>query len=559
MSTLNTARPKLTAEQAQVIEAISQAGTSASAHLVWGVTGSGKTEIYLHLLERIVAEGGQGLVLVPEIALTPQLTDRFSQRLGAAVSVIHSQLTPREKTNQWYDMLDGKKQILIGARSALFCPLPHLRLIVLDEEHEASFKQEEKLKYHARDAALMLGQELGVPVVMGSATPSLETWRNCQLGKFRLHRLKERVENRPLPEIRVVDLREPEASAKTKETPKWMSGSLFSELKATLDRREQAALFLNRRGVAGSVVCRSCGHLWTCPNCSVSLTLHGRTSLVCHYCNYTETLSESCPKCEAGEPKPLGLGTEQIETDLQRLFPNKRVTRMDRDEVATREDLHRAIAEIESGESDLLVGTQMIAKGLDFPRLTMVGLVLADISFHQPDFRANERTFQLITQVAGRAGRHLTDRRGTVLVQTYTPDHPALGYAIQNDFEGFAEAEFSFRKDLGYPPFARLAQIRIQGGAEDRVIRAAKSLRTRTEGLREHLLQKGTIGPESIDILGPAPAPLMKLRNTYRWQILVKGPTPQILSTFCRRLTHNLDWLPPGVKVLVDIDAVNLM
>jgi primosomal protein N' (replication factor Y) (superfamily II helicase) len=548
--------PELTKEQVKAIGDI-EAAPGFGVHLVHGVTGSGKTEIYMHLLESVVKQGRQGIVLVPEISLTPQLIDRFTRRLGNAVAVIHSHLTPREKTNQWWAMLEGKKQVLIGARSALFCPLPALGMIVIDEEHESSFKQDEKLKYHARDAAVMLAKFSGCPVVLGSATPSLETWQNAQSGRYKYHELKSRVADRALPVIEVVDMRsERDLRKQTGESdlPFWLSKSLFTALNETLENRQQAALFLNRRGVAQAVVCPACGFVPECPNCAVKLTLHGKSHLLCHYCDYHETMRESCTACPDGEPKPIGLGTEMIENDLRRMFPGARVARMDRDEIATREDLERMIKEVENREVDLLVGTQMIAKGLDFPGLTLVGLVMADVAFNLPDFRASERAFQLLTQVSGRSGRHLDEGAGRVFIQTYNPDHPSIQFTCAHDYKAFAQFEMSFREALGYPPSGRLASFRIQGLDHEKVVSTAKRLRTRAEHLK-------TRSPNfaAIEILGPAQAPLAKIRNNHRWQLLVKGPDANHVVSFCRHLCENQDWIPSQTRLLVDIDAVHLL
>jgi primosomal protein N' (replication factor Y) len=556
------APPALTAEQRAVVEAIG-AERGFGAHLVHGVTGSGKTEIYMRLMESVVARGQQGIVLVPEISLTPQLIDRFSRRLGSAVAVIHSQLTPREKTNQWWAIVEKNKQVLIGARSALFCPIESLGMIVVDEEHEASFKQDEKLKYQARDAAVMLAKLADCPVVLGSATPSLESWHNASLGRYRLHSLKSRVENRALPEIEVVDMRGerdqrkiagPRPASKGGDLPFWLSERLFQALGECLERGEQAALFLNRRGIAQSVVCPACGFVPECPNCAVTLTLHGRSDLLCHYCDYHQTLRPTCPECREGEPRPLGMGTELIEKDLTRLFPGARVARMDRDEISTREDLEGAIRAIEEREVDLVVGTQMIAKGLDFPGLTLVGLVLADVAFNLPDFRASERSFQLLTQVAGRSGRHLKGRAGQVVVQTYNPGHPSILFTQAHDYSGFAEQELSFREALGYPPFGRLAAFRVQGPDLNKVVAAARELR-----LRGQALKAKAEWLTAIEILGPAEAPLARLRNLHRHQLLAKAPNAGLLGAFSRALVDDLSWVPGGVKVAVDIDAAHML
>lgn len=553
------APPSLTDEQRHVVSEL-LAAPGFGAHLLHGVTGSGKTEVYIRLLEDLIAKGRQGLVLVPEISLTPQLTQRFVRRLGDAVAVIHSGLTPREKTDQWWAMVEGKKQVLIGARSALFCPVEKLGLIIVDEEHEGSFKQDEKLKYHARDAAVVLAKHSACPIVLGSATPSLETWNNAINGRYKLHKMERRVEDRPMPSIEVIDLRATREERKAQQpeahetSPFWLGDKLHLALRETFEAGQQSALFLNRRGVAQSVVCPACGFVPECPNCAVSLTLHGRNHLLCHYCDFHQSLGSTCSDCREGEPRPLGLGTELVEADLQRLFPEARIARMDRDEISTREDLESAIADIENGEVDFIVGTQMIAKGLDFPKLTLVGLVMADIAFNLPDFRASERAFQLLTQVSGRSGRHVNDIPGRVIIQTYNPDHPSIRFTQTHDYSGFAQFEMSFREQLQYPPFWRLGAFRIQGLDLDKTRKAADLLRSRAE-----TLQAQQIAYQKIELLGPAPCPLAKLRNNFRFQFLAKGPDAANLGRFCRQLLADGDWIPSAVKVSIDIDAINLL
>jgi primosomal protein N' (replication factor Y) (superfamily II helicase) len=574
----------LTAEQTSVVEAIVGTGNSTcgerrefGAHLLFGVTGSGKTEVYMELIARTIARGEQALVLVPEIALTPQLIERFARRFGDQIAVIHSHLTPREKTDNWWSAREGEKPVLIGARSALFCPMEKLGLIVIDEEHESSFKQDETLRYHARDAAVMLAKLRGHPIVLGSATPSLETWQNATSGRYHLHRLPSRIHGVQMPSVEVVDLRESrdldrqtgretiQTSTETSMTrPFWLSKELHLALAETLERGEQSALFLNRRGIAQAVVCPSCGDSPECPNCEVALTLHGRSDLICHYCDYHESMKESCAACHDGEPKPLGLGTERIEQDLAKLFPTARLIRMDRDEIQNREDLEEAIAKIENREADILIGTQMIAKGLDFPGLTLVGLVLADVAFNLPDFRASERAFQLLTQVAGRSGRHLKDRQGHVVLQTYNPDHPSIQFTLAHDYEGFAAHDLGFREQLNYPPHGRLAALKIAGPDLAVVERAAQNIAKHARELAEiHAKRAGGANGESkpiITVLGPAPAPLSKLRNMFRYQILIKGSNGAApVSAFCRTLSEHLGDLPPKVKLAIDIDALHLL
>lgn len=548
--------PTLTDEQAQVVSSIlSQQGFSA--HLVFGVTGSGKTEIYLRLLEETLKVGQTGIVLVPEISLTPQLVQRFASRFGDQVAVLHSQLTDRERTQQWWNIIDKQKRILIGARSALFCPIEDLGIIIVDEEHEPSFKQDEKLKYHGRDSAVALARFQNCPVVLGSATPSLESWKNALDKKYQLHELKQRVAARAMPEFQVIDMRvEKEKPEKNPDLPSWLSEPLYEALANTLERGDQAALFLNRRGMASMVLCGDCGHVIECPNCDISLTLHGRHHLVCHYCDYHESMKEKCPDCHEGELTTFGLGTETLEEDMRRLFPQARIARADRDEVNSREDLENLITDMESGEIDILVGTQMIAKGLDFPSLNLVGLVLADVGFNLPDFRATERSFQLITQVAGRAGRHVKPGQapGQVIIQTYNTQHPALQYAIKNDFVGFAQEELAIRQDLNYPPHGRLVAFRIQGTQLGKVEQGCKILAQRCKQLRQSL---GVY--EKIEVLGPAEAPLSKLRGQFRFHLLLKGPDAPSLNGFVRQVLGDESWLPPSVRVSADVDPLHLL
>lgn len=553
----------LTEEQRTCFEAISKY-ENFSTHLIFGVTGSGKTEIYLRLLEEMLAKGKRGLVLVPEISLTPQLIQRFARRFGAEnIAALHSQLTDRERTNQWWDIVEGRKSILIGARSALFCPIQDLGLIVVDEEHEPSYKQEEKLKYNGRDAAVVLGKFMDCPVLLGSATPSLESWKNVQDGKYVLHTLKNRVAGRALPAVEIVDLRRTKEDSKEQSVrhqkillPFWLSPELHMKMTETLERREQVALFLNRRGVAQMVVCPACGHTRECPNCDISLTLHGHSHLVCHYCDYHENFKSRCPDCKEGELEAIGLGTELLERDLAQLYPDKKIARADRDEIQNRADLEEMIEQMESGGIDILVGTQMIAKGLDFPKLKLVGLVLADVGFNLPDFRATERSFQLITQMSGRSGRHVAEGEspGLVIVQTFNTEHDSLTFASRHDFEGFAAHELQTRAQLNYPPVGRLVSFRIQGNRQGRVEEAARLL-----ARRAHALKAQNPRYASVEVLGPAEAPLAKLRGVFRYHLLIKASGSAIINTFSRQLLGDEDWAPAGTKILVDIDPMSLL
>jgi primosomal protein N' (replication factor Y) len=546
--------PTLNDEQKNAVTKILQA-KNFSAHLLFGVTGSGKTEVYLHVLEKVLSEGKQGLVLVPEIALTPQLVSRFSKRFPGQVAVIHSQLTEREKTDQWWQVITGEKNILVGARSALFCPLPRLGLIVVDEEHEPSFKQDEKLRYHGRDAAVALAQCVGCPVILGSATPSVESWENVREGKYQLHELKARATESEMPTVHVIDLRAVREERRDQPSPLpfWLSEELHQALAVTLQKKEQAALFLNRRGVAQLAQCPECGHVAECPNCSVSLTVHSRTDLVCHYCGYTEPQTKTCPACDIGHLEPLGLGTELIESDLKKLFPEARIARADRDEIQSRKELEELIRKMEFHEIDFLVGTQMIAKGLDFPKLTCVGLVLADVGFHWPDFRATERSYQLLTQVTGRAGRH-SEQPGHVFIQTYSPQHQSVMVAQSHDVRSFYETELQERRELFYPPFSRLTLLKIQGNDLKKSSDASKQLVARARNLKSAFKAF-----DEIQILGPAPAPLSRLRGKYRFQALLKGHSPSVLKEFCRRLLGDEKWIPSGTKVQVDVDPLHML
>lgn len=547
---------KLNVEQQNCVDSI-RGKPGFAAHLIHGVTGSGKTEIYLELFEKTLAEGKSGLFLLPEISLTPQLIRRFSERFGDQIAALHSQLTDRERTSQWWDMIEGRKKILIGARSAIFCPLPNVGLIVVDEEHESSYKQDEKLKYNGRDCAIMLGRFHGCPVILGSATPSLDSWKNAQENKYILHQIKNRVNNRPLPDIEVIDMRlEKELDRKSPEKPDWLSQSLYEEMHHSFERKEQVALLLNRRGMAQLIFCPSCGHSVECPNCDISLSLHGNSHLVCHYCDYHENLKAKCPDCREGELVNLGLGTEKVESDLRRLFPDKNIARADRDEVTSRVEMEELINRMETGDIDILIGTQMIAKGLDFSNLKLVGLLLADISFNLPDFRAAEKSFQLITQMSGRSGRHVKDKEapGKVVIQTYNTGHESVSFSQSHDYEGFAAVELNNRKQLNYPPYHKLAAIKIQSPDLEKVKDTASQLAARAQSLKEKFSAFG-----EIEILGPAAAPIAKLRNQYRYHLLIKGAQPKILNQFVRRSLGDLKWVQKQVKVAVDIDPLNLL
>ncbi len=543
------AKPKLTEEQVVCIEKLTVI-SSFKTNLLFGITGSGKTEVYMRVIEETLKKGLAAFVVVPEISLTPQIVNRFSERFPEEVAVIHSQLTPREKTNQWWSVVNGEKKILIGARSALFCPIEKIGLIILDEEHESSFKQDEKLKYHGRDAAIMLARFHDCPIILGSATPSIETWNNVQNNRYQLCEMTKRVENRPLPNIHIVDLKDKDEQT---DLPFWLSPELYEAMKIKIEKKEQVALFLNRRGMAQTTLCTDCGYVYECPNCAISLTLHSKNQLHCHYCDYGISLKEKCPSCLEPSIKPIGMGTEQVQLDVKNLFPDSNVQRADRDEIQNRSELEKLIFEMETNQIDILVGTQMIAKGLDFPNLTLVGIVLADIGMNMPDFRSSERAFQLITQVSGRAGRH-SKEPGDVFIQTFNPQHLSIQFAKNVDYRTYAQKELEFRAEAQYPPFSRLATFKITGLSEKNVLNTSKLVAQRARSLKENYQEY-----DKIMILGPAPAPLLKIKNRFRYQVLLKAMDHSVLNAFIKQILSEKKWVPKQVQVNVDIDPLNML
>jgi primosomal protein N' (replication factor Y) (superfamily II helicase) len=535
-----------TAGQAGALAAIATAVTARTyqTYLLHGITGSGKTEVYLQAIASVLEQGRGALVLVPEIALTPQLAARFRARFGDRVAVLHSGLSDGERYDQWRRLRSGQAQIALGARSAVFAPVADLGIVVVDEEHDPSFKQEEGVRYHARDVALVRAQRASAVCVLGSATPSLESYANAQAGRFTLLELPERAHNRPLPEVELVDLRtfrpDPDSA---------LTAPLAAAIEATLAAGEQVILFLNRRGFATFVVCVSCGTSFRCPNCAVSLTYHQAGDwLRCHYCGHAEHTPIDCAKCPTakGTIRRFGLGTERIEAALRTRWPKARVARLDRDTAAGRgiEDILRKVA---AREVDILIGTQMVTKGHDFPGVTLVGVLSADSALSLPDFRAAERTFQLLTQVAGRAGRG--DRPGRVLVQTYTPEHPSVACARTHDYKAFYASEVATRAELLYPPHGRLVAVRIEG-ADEPAVRATA----------DELARRGQL-TGGLEVLGPSEAPLRRLKGRYRWHIWIKAPQterPQ-LRAFVRQLVAETDAVRKDVRVTVDVDPLSAL
>ncbi len=524
----------------------------SSTFLLHGVTGSGKTEVYLQAIAHALAQGKGAIVLVPEISLTPQTVERFKARFSSGklqtlVAVLHSHLSAGERHDEWHKIRDGRARIVIGARSAIFAPVEPLGLIIVDEEHEHTYKQEEAPRYHARDVAIMRGQMENAVVVLGSATPSLESYANCKRGKFTLLDLPERVDNQKMPHVRVVDMRQ---TVRDGKGPPIFSPQLKEAITQRLERGEQTILFLNRRGYSTSLQCPKCGYVAQCPNCSVSLTYHrAEQKLSCHICGHNEKVPAVCPepKCKNPAIRFAGTGTQKVEEVLAKLFPKARVKRMDADTMKRKDDYRRVLGDFKVGKTDILLGTQMIAKGLHFPNVTLVGIIYADMALHQPDFRAGERTFQLLTQVAGRAGRG--DVEGEVFVQAFTPFHPAIQFARRHDFVGFYEQELEFREQLKYPPFSRVALLTLKGRNEEKVKFSAEHLKRELEKKLKEL--------KDLTLAGPAPAPLLRAENFYRYQIMLRTRAMSALSRELAKMVETL-LLPDDVTLAVDIDPVDL-
>jgi primosomal protein N' (replication factor Y) len=517
-----------------------------AAMLLHGVTGSGKSEVYLRAVDVALEQGRAAIILVPEIALTLWMGRLCRAQFGDKVAVLHSALPDAERSREWWRARRGEARVVVGTRSAVFAPLEKLGLVVVDEEQESSYKQEETPRYHGRDTAVMRAQMEGAVALLGSATPSLESFHNARAGKYQLLQLETRVEGRPLAPVTIVDLRE-EFKRTRKASP--FSEPLRAGIAARLAREEQALVLLNRRGYSWFVLCRSCGASVQCANCSIALTFHKRRNrLLCHYCGYERAVPPKCPKCESPHIYFVGEGAEQVEEQLRQLFPDARIGRLDRDAARSRRAYTKVLGEFAAGKLDLLVGTQMVAKGHDFQRVTLVGVVSADLQLGLPDFRAAERTFQLLTQVAGRAGRGALP--GEVLVQTYYPEHYAITLAARQEFPAFYERELHFRRLMHYPPFAALASVIVRDRKLENAIRwsrAVAAMLSPAEG-------------DQLKVLGPAAAPIARLRKDYRFQFLLKSPRRSQLT---RALAACLDACAkkeiPATAVLVDIDPVSLL
>jgi primosomal protein N' (replication factor Y) (superfamily II helicase) len=516
-----------------------------SPFLIHGVTGSGKTEIYLRAIEEVLVQGQEAIVLVPEISLTPQLLSRFKDRFGENLALLHSGLGRGERYDQWRRIWRGDVKIAMGARSAIFAPFKNVGIIIVDEEHDPSYKQEEKLKYHARDVAVVRAKQAEATLLLGSATPSLESFYNAEKGKFKLLNLPERIEGKPLPKVEVVDM---------KKKGGLLSEKLKAALKKNIEDKKQSLLFLNRRGFANFILCPDCGLTFKCPNCSVTLTYHLRDrSLQCHYCDYRIQAPGDCPKCQGHRLQGMGIGTERLEQEIRTLFPETQVGRMDHDTTSRRRSHLQILKRLESGSIDILVGTQMIVKGHDFPNVTFVGVVSADTSLHFPDFRSSERTFQLLTQVAGRAGRG--EVFGEVVIQTFNPDHYSILRAKDHDYVGFYQEEIQFRKALEYPPFSRFINFRLAGNSEKRTKAMAEEMGNNGQALLKKGYGKG------IEILGPSAAPFAKMRGKFRWQMLAKGKNPPLLHQFAKGLATRMEvqLREKGVHLDIDVDPIFIL
>ena len=541
--------PVLNPDQVAAVASI-DAGIAAcrfGVHLLHGVTGSGKTEVYLHALDTVLKSGGGGLYLVPEVALTPQTVARLRGRLeglgGHKVVVWHSHLSEGERLDGWLALASGEARVVVGARSAVFAPVRDLRLVIVDEEHEPAYKQDETPRYHGRDVAVYRAKLNGAACVLGSATPSVESVVNVRRNRYKIDRLPKRVDDRKMPRVHIVDMRR---EFQKSRAPATLSRLLIDGLSDRLHRREQAILFINRRGFSSSMLCTECGYLAECDRCSVTMTYHrSDETLKCHLCGSERRAPLTCPQCNSPKIRWRGTGTQKVEDALKQILPSARVVRMDADTMGRKNRFREILGEFRLGKIDVLVGTQMIGKGLDFPNVTLVGLVDADISMHVPDFRAQERTFQLLLQVAGRSGRG--DRAGEVIVQTFTPQAAAIQFARQNDFDGFIETEVKMREQFGYPPFRHLVHHLFRGQNPEKVKFVAEHWTRQVEN---------ELGGK-LEIRGPAPAPIERVEGEWRFQVWYLAAQVTRIVPELVRLQRNFSW-PDGVSQVMDVDPVSL-
>jgi len=541
------ARHELNAAQQVAYDEIASAirAHQFQTFLLHGVTGSGKTEVYLNAIEVAVAEGRGALLLVPEIALTPAMAGQFFGRFGDRVAILHSAFTDLERSEQWRRIRSGAASVVVGTRSGVFAPVRDLGLIVVDEEHDGSYKQEETPRYHGRDVAIVRAQAAGTCVVLGSATPSLESRYNAERGKYRLIELPGRIEERPMPAVELIDMRQEFLETRQQAM---FSRKLIDAIGARLENGEQTIVLLNRRGFSSFVACRACGERVQCANCSLTLTYHKRDRrLLCHYCGYAEKVPSICPKCASDHIYFLGVGSEKVEEELHRALPAARIARLDRDTVTGKRQYETILQDFRDGHFDILVGTQMIAKGHDIPNVTLVGVISADIGLGMPDFRAAERTFQLLTQVAGRAGRGSVP--GIVLIQTINPDHYAVRMAAAQDYQAFYEKELHFRRMMHYPPFSAMANVLVRAEKKEMAMRMSSDL-----GL---LISPP---PEKLKIMGPAEAPVPRLKNEYRYQFLVKAASRKALNELLGRVrAFALERKWGATALVIDVDPLTLM
>lgn len=515
--------------------------------LIHGITGSGKTEIYMSLVSYMLKQQKEAIILVPEISLTPQMVERFKGRFGKDIAVFHSRLSDGERYDEWIRVKDGKVKVAVGARSAAFLPFKRLGVIIIDEEHENSYKSESDPKYNAKEVAEMRGNIDGCKVVLGSATPSFDTYYKCKNGEIELITLKKRADGAALPDVEIVDMRtELENNNKS-----MFSKNLYNSIKECLERKEQIILFLNRRGYSTFVSCRKCGYVFKCNNCDISLTYHNEGGLLtCHYCGNKQRITNTCPQCKSHYVKYFGVGTEKVEQEIKRIFPEARALRMDFDTTRKKDAYENIYNVFKEQKADILIGTQMIAKGLDFKNVTLVGIIAADLSLNLPDFRSEERTFQLITQVSGRAGRG--EKKGKVILQTYSPENPSIRYASLSDYENFYNQEIALRRDMNYPPFSSILCINLSSKNEELLIKNIQNIGV--------ILKNKLTKSDKIDMLGPCPCGISKIKEQYRWQVIFKGDiNEKIAMEFKDVVYSSLKEIHGDIKVNIDINPNSLL
>jgi len=538
-------KKELNPGQKSIVESILK--SEKSTFLIHGVTGSGKTEIYMHLVSEIMQNGESAIILVPEISLTPQMVERFKGRFGNDISVFHSRLSLGERFDEWFRIKEGNVKLAIGARSAIFLPFKNLGMIIIDEEHESSYKSDSDPKYDAREIAGIKSGITGCKVVMGSATPSIESYYKARTGEIKLFTLNKRADGAEMPEINIVDMREELLN----NNRSIFSRGLLDGISERLSRNEQVILFLNRRGFSTFVSCRKCGFVYKCSSCDISLTYHsGENRLVCHYCGKSRELDKTCPSCGSKYIKYFGLGTERIESEIKKLFPNARTLRMDFDTTRGKNSHERIYNQFKNHEADILIGTQMVAKGHDFKNVTLVGIIAADLSLNLPDYKSAERTFQLITQVSGRAGRGR--KKGTVIVQTYDPDNYSIKYAAKGDYKGFIDEELAIRKHMDYPPFSDILCITMSSEQEDLLIKYIQNV-----GI---ILKNNLRNYDKIDMLGPNPCMLSKIKDAYRWQLMLKGDFEPGVAGSIRKMVYDLARdVYNDIRISIDINPSSLL